>query len=165
MGRFGPYVVYQGPKAEGEKAKPKPVYASLKDPDDLFVIGMNRAVELIEAKIAGGGRGRGAAAAPLRMVGEHPDGGEIALHDGKYGPYVKWGKVNATLPKERKPDDLTLAEAIDLVNAKAPKKRKAPAKKAAGAKSGAAKKPAAKKAPARKTASKKAGGKASDAAG
>jgi len=158
MGRFGPYVVYQGPKAEGETAKPKPVYASLKDPEDLFEIGLNRAVDLIEAKKAGGGRGRGAAAAPLRTVGEHPDGGEITLHDGKYGPYVKWGKVNATLPKERGPDDLTLAEAIDLVNAKAPKRkapaRKAGANKAAGAKAEGEAAPAGK---ARKTPVKTAG--------
>ena len=168
LGRFGPYVMYQGPKAEGETAKPKPVYASLKDADDLFTIGMNRAVELIEAKRAGGGRGRGAAA--LRTVGEHPDGGEITLHDGKYGPYVKWGKVNATVPKERKAEEVTLAEAVDLVNAKAPK-RKAPAKKAA-AKGGATAKGKASKAKVGKAASKTGaakagvrGGKADDAAG
>jgi len=91
-------------------------------------------------------------------VGEHPDGGEITLHDGKYGPYVKWGKVNATLPKERGPDDLTLAEAIDLVNAKAPKRkapaRKAGANKAAGAKAEGEAAPAGK---ARKTPVKTAG--------
>lgn len=163
LGRFGPYVLFQAPKAEGEKAKPKPVYASLKDADDLFTIGLNRAVDLVEAKLAGRG-GRGAAAEPLRELGEHPEGGGgVAVMPGRYGPYVKWGKVNATLPKDRAPEDLTLAEAVDLLAAKAPKKgaarsggakakatgAKATGAKATGAKAAkpAAKKPAAKSAP------------------
>ncbi|MEM6745536.1 MAG: DNA topoisomerase, partial [Pseudomonadota bacterium] len=146
LGRFGPYVMMQAPKAEGEKAKPKPVYASLKDPEELFTVGLNRAVTLVAEKLAGRG-GRGAAAKPLRELGEHPDGGELAVYEGRYGPYVKWGKVNATLPKEMDPQKVMLAEAVDLVNAKAGSKgkKKAPAKKKTASKAVAKKKAAPRK--------------------
>ncbi len=136
FGRFGPYLMHQLPD------EPKPVYANLKDPTDVFEVGMNRAVELLAQKRANpGGRGR-AAATPLRDLGEHPqEGGPIQVFDGRYGPYVKWGKINATLPDDVKPDDVTLAQAVDLVAAKAAKggkktrAKKAPAKKKAAKKS------------------------------
>jgi len=124
-------------------------YANLKDPTEVFSIGINRAVDLIadkRAKAAAGG-GRGGVAA-LKTLGDHPDGGPVEVFAGKYGPYVKWGKVNATLPKDMAPETVTLEAALELVNAKAGsgtgKKRAAPKKAAA------AKKPAAKKAPAKK---------------
>ncbi|QIE54351.1 type I DNA topoisomerase [Pikeienuella piscinae] len=141
IGRFGPYVRH------GK------TYANLKDPDDVFTIGMNRAVELIAVKRANPGRGR-TAATPLRELGEHPSGGKINLMEGRYGPYVKWEKVNATLPKEADPATLSLEAALELIAAKAgktPKKRAAPKK--------AAKKPAKKK-PAKKPAKKRAAGDA-----
>jgi len=78
---------------------------------------------------------------------------------GRFGPYVKWGKVNATLPKGTAPEDMTLEAAIPLLAARAAaaptKGKKAPAKKAAAPKKAAARKPAAKKAPAKKAAAKK----------
>jgi len=137
FGRFGPYVQH------GK------TYANLKDPRDVFTIGVNHAVALIEDKKARGSARAGAAA--LKTLGDHPDGGAIEVFEGRYGPYVKWGKVNATLPKEITPDVVTLEQAIELVNAKGGSaKKKAPAKKAA------AKKPAAKKAaPKKKPAPKK----------
>ncbi|SDZ95445.1 type I DNA topoisomerase [Rubrimonas cliftonensis] len=138
IGRFGPYV------------KHGKTYANLPKDEDVLTIGMNRAVDLIEQKRARG-PGRGAAAAPLRVLGEHPDGGPVELHAGRYGPYVKWGKVNATLPKEVEAEAATLEMALPLIAEKAPKK-KAPAKKAA-AKSPAK---AAAKAAVGKTAKKKA---------
>ena len=115
----------------------KPVYASLKDPADVFEIGMNRAVELLAEKRANpGGRGRGAAK-PLRELGEHPDeGGPVQVFEGRYGPYVKWGKVNATLPKDETPEEITLEAATALIAEKAAKtgggrkKKAAPRKKA-----------------------------------
>ena len=55
---------------------------------------------------AKGPGGRGAAAAPLKELGDHPDGGAITVKDGKYGPYVNWGKVNATLPKGKDPQSV-----------------------------------------------------------
>ena len=97
--------------------------------------------------------GRGAGAAPLKDLGAHPETGEpIHVMAGRFGPYVKSGKINATLPKGTAPEDLTLEDALPLLAAKAgaAPKKKAPAKKAAAPKKAAAKKPAAKKAPAKK---------------
>jgi hypothetical protein len=104
--------------------------------DEVFTIGMNRALDLIAAKATRGGR---VAAAPLRELGEHPSGGKIAVMAGRYGPYVKWEKVNATLPKGMEPEDVTLEQALELIAAKAGtkgRKKAAPrAKTAAKAKS------------------------------
>ena len=152
IGRFGPYVKH------GAK------YANLPDVDEVFTIGMNRAVEVLAAKVT---RGRAAAAAPLKELGDHPEGGAIQVLSGRYGPYVKWGKVNATLPRDLEPGDVTVERALELIEAKAskggkkaaPKKaaaKKEPAAKKATAKEPAAKKPAAKKPAARKAAAKKA---------
>ncbi|MFN4159972.1 MAG: type I DNA topoisomerase [Gemmobacter sp.] len=149
IGRFGPYVKHGS------------TYANLADVEEVFTIGMNRAVEVLAQKATRGGRAPAAAA--LRELGEHPSGGIVSVMPGRYGPYVKWAKVNATLPKELSPETVTLDEALVLVAEKAGKggKAKTPAKKAppkqtaesakAPAKKPAAKKPAAKKAPARKT--------------
>ena len=129
-------------------------YANIADVDEVFTIGMNRAVEVLAAKQT---RGRAAAAAPLRELGEHPDGGPIQILGGKYGPYVKWAKVNATLPRDVTPEDLTVEQALELIAAKAaksPSKAKKPAAKKAAPKA-AAKKPAAKKPVAKKPAAKK----------
>ena len=158
IGRYGPYVKH-GPK-----------YVNLPDVDEVFTIGMNRAVEVLASKQM---RGRAAAIAPLSELGEHPDGGPVQVMSGRYGPYVKWGKVNATLPRDVEPGTLTMEQALELISAKAAKSGKKPVKKAAAktaktakaekapaktaaAKKTAAKKPAAKKAPAEKSAAKKA---------
>jgi len=146
FGRFGPYVMHKLPDAE------KPTYANLKDPDDVFEIGMNRAVELLAEKRANpSGRGR-TAAKPLKELGEHPEsGGPVNVMEGRYGPYVKWDKVNATLPKGTEPGDVTMELAVQLITEKAAKKgtrkKAAPKKKAPAKKKPAAKKPAAKKKP------------------
>jgi DNA topoisomerase-1 len=105
IGRYGPYV------------KHGKTFASLTQGDDVLTVGMNRAVELIAQKAQRGG-GRGAAQKPLRELGEHPEGGAVNLMDGRYGPYVKWEKINATLPKDTDKDTLTLEAALDLVAAK-----------------------------------------------
>ncbi|HRM75476.1 MAG TPA: topoisomerase C-terminal repeat-containing protein, partial [Paracoccus sp. (in: a-proteobacteria)] len=84
---------------------------------------------------------------------------------GRYGPYVKWGKVNATLPRDLEPGAVSMEKALELIAAKASKSGKKPAKKAAAkaekapAKKPAAKKPAAKKPAAKKPAAKKAAAK------
>ncbi|MGR3369190.1 MAG: type I DNA topoisomerase [Sagittula sp.] len=144
LGRFGPYIMHQLPDEE------KPVYVNVKEFQEVFEIGMNHAVELLAQKRANPGRGRQTAKA-LRDMGEHPDGGKISIMEGRYGPYVKWEKVNATLPKDVEPADVTMETVLELIAAKAKKK---PAKKAAAkstatkstTKKTAAKKPAAKKA-------------------
>ncbi|HEX4571585.1 MAG TPA: type I DNA topoisomerase [Dongiaceae bacterium] len=100
IGRFGPYL------------KHGPVFKSLPKDDDILSIGLNRAVSLL-AEAKGGGR-RGAA--PGKPLGEHPtEGGQVTLHEGRYGPYVKHGKVNATLPKSLAPDRVTLDGAVTLL--------------------------------------------------
>ena len=129
IGRFGPYVKHNS------------TYANLPDVEEVFTIGMNRAVEVLAQKLAGR-PGRGAAAAALKELGEHPDGGPITIMPGKYGPYVKWAKVNATIPKTIEPEALTLEEALALIAEKAGKApAKKPARKAAAAKPKAASKP------------------------
>jgi len=146
IGRFGPFV------------KHDKLYANLKEVDEVFTIGMNRAVEVLAQKAASRGAGRGAAATPLKELGEHPDGGALNVMAGRYGPYVKWEKVNATIPKETAPEDMTLEMAIALVNEKASKggKGKAKAKpKAAATPKTAAKKTTAKKTTAKKPAAKR----------
>ena len=153
IGRFGPYIKHNS------------TYANLPEVDEVFTIGMNRAVEVLAQK-ASRGAGRGAAAQPLRELGAHPDGGAVQVMPGKYGPYVKWEKVNATLPKELTPEAVTLDEALALIAEKASKGGKKPARKAAKPKAEpaekpvktAAKKPAAKK-PAAKAAPKTAAAK------
>ena len=137
IGRYGPFV------------KHGRTYANLPEVDEVFTIGMNRAVEVLAAKPM---RGRAPATEPLRSLGDHPDGGALQVMKGRYGPYVKWDKVNATLTKDMTPEDITLEQAIELVNAKAgAKPRKKVAAKATTKKT-PAKKTAAKKAPAKKAA-------------
>ncbi|WP_339928872.1 type I DNA topoisomerase [uncultured Brevundimonas sp.] len=145
LGRYGPFVLHAG------------TYANVADIDEVFEVGLNRAVVLLAEKRAGKFGGRGAAVAPLKDLGAHPETGDpIHVMAGRFGPYVKSGKINATLPKGTTPEDLTLEQALPLLAAKAAAgpKKKAPAKKAA-AKKPAAKKPAAKTAAAKKPAAKK----------
>lgn len=115
IGRYGPYILH---------AKK---YTSLPAEDDVLTVGINRAVALI----ADAAQKKGTSA--LRVLGTHPDDGEeIGVYSGRYGPYVKYKKVNATLPKEVGTDEITLEQALELIakKAKAPaKKKKAPAKK------------------------------------
>src|SRR6056297_2756236 len=151
LGRFGPYIMHQLPD------EAKPVYVNLKEFQEVFEIGMNRAVELLAEKRANPGRGRGTAAKALKELGEHPqDGGMISVMEGRYGPYVKWEKVNATLPKDVEPDDVTMDVAVKLIAEKAAKKggKKKATPKKAPAKKPAAKKPAAKKSTAKAPAAK-----------
>jgi len=136
LGRYGPFVLHDG------------TYANLESIEDVFSIGLNRAVTVLaEKKSRFANRGGGAAAA-LRDLGEHPDGGKIVVRDGRYGPYVNWGKVNATLPKGTEPTTLTVEKALELIAAKAgsakggkkASAKKAPAKKASAAKAKSTKK-------------------------
>jgi len=121
IGRFGPFVKHDGK------------YANLPEVEEVFTVGLNRAVDLLAAKAAAGG-GRRNAPAVLRTLGDHPDGGAVTVRDGRYGPYVNHGKVNATLPKDTTPDAVTLERALELIAARATagggKKRKAARPKA-----------------------------------
>ena len=120
IGRYGPYV------------KHGRTYANLPEVDEVFTVGLNRAVDLIAQKAAK--RGGSANQTPLKELGEHPErGGVVNVMDGRYGPYVKWDKVNATIPKGTEPGDVTMDMAVQLIaerEAKGGKKKTASRKKA-----------------------------------
>jgi DNA topoisomerase-1 len=168
LGRDGPYVQHIK------------TYANVPDVSELFEIGLNRAVSLIAEKRAGkgAGRGRAAAIAPLKALGNHPDGEPINLFNGRYGPYLKHGTINANIPRGADPVTITLEQAIELVDARAaaapstkmkgkrPAKKaaaKAPAKKAAARSIGEPKSTTTKKAPAKKAPAKAKSAKATKA--
>jgi len=115
IGRFGPYV-------ESEKK-----YASIPAGEDVLAMGLNRAVDLL-ASVKGRGQGRNAG----KEIGTHPDDGKpVTLHAGRYGPYVKHGRVNATVPAATDAEGITLEDALALIaarKAKGPSKGKAKAK-------------------------------------
>ncbi|MGR3514048.1 MAG: type I DNA topoisomerase [Paracoccaceae bacterium] len=127
IGRYGPYLKH----AESTSFKGG-TNANLESIDEVWEVGMNRAVQLIDEKKAS--RGRGRQAKTLKELGEHPDrGGLVAIMDGKYGPYVKWEKVNATLPDNTEPDNVTMEMATQLIEereAKSGKKKTTRKKKA-----------------------------------
>jgi DNA topoisomerase I len=124
IGRYGPYLAHAGK------------YARLQSTADVFETGMNAAVVKLAEAASGGGRQRGAAREPLRILGAHPRSEmEIKLMEGRYGAYVTDGTTNATLPKSIAPEQLTLEEAAQLIDARAAmpakgKKKAAPKKKA-----------------------------------
>ena len=112
-GRFGPYVCHT--KGNSDKDDNR----SLKATDDPYTITFERALELLsQPKTL-----RGAAAAKvLKAFGNHPDDGEaIEVLDGKYGPYVKHGKVNVSLTKEQTVEGLTVEEALSMLASKSGK--------------------------------------------
>jgi len=141
LGRFGPYI------------KHNTTYVSIKDPEEMFTLGMNEAVSRLADKRANPGRSRGGKV--VKDLGKHPKTEKpVQVMEGRYGPYVKYEKINATLPKGTEPKDVTMEMALEYIAAKEtkkPKKKKAAKKKPAKKKTTAKKKPAAKK----KTAAKK----------
>ncbi|MGI9451547.1 MAG: type I DNA topoisomerase [Geminicoccaceae bacterium] len=105
INRYGPYIKHDR-------------FVRLGPDDDVLTIGMNRAISLI-AEAATKGR---PAQKVLRELGDHPDDKKpVTLHEGRFGPYVKHGKINASLPKGENPESLTLEAAVALIAAKAAK--------------------------------------------
>jgi len=151
-GRFGPYLLHDGK------------FKSIPKTDSVYEIDLPRALEVLAMEREP--RGADSAASLLKSLGPHPDDGkDITVRSGRYGPYVKHGSTNATLPKDITPEEITLDEALSLIAARVAKgPAKKPAKKAAAkpaaakkAKAGdaaEAKKPAAKKAATKKTTAK-----------
>jgi DNA topoisomerase-1 len=107
IGRYGAYVQHGR------------TYANLGRDDDVLEVGGNRAIDLIVAKESGRGGGRFGSAPAGRALGDHPEGGAVAVKPGRFGAYVNWGKINATIPRGTNPDELTLEQAIELLRAKA----------------------------------------------
>ena len=145
FGRFGPFILHDG------------TYANLETAEDVFTVGINRAVDILaEKKLKGFSRPKQGA---LRDMGPHPDGGgNLQIMSGRYGAYVKFGKVNATLPQGTDPQTLSMDDAVALINARAGKepkaKKKAPARKTASKTPAVKAGSAVKKAPAKKAAKK-----------
>ncbi|MBJ3761241.1 type I DNA topoisomerase [Maribius pontilimi] len=145
IGRYGPYLKHAETTSDRGGTN-----ANLEGIDEVWTVGMNRAVQLLAEKKASRG-GRGQAAAPLRELGEHPTaGGPVNVMKGKYGPYVKWEKINATIPDTMEPENITIDQAVVLIDERAAKSGKKPARKKAAPKKAAPKKAAAKKGPAAK---------------
>ena len=102
INRYGPFV-------QLEKK-----YVRLEPGDDVLTIGMNRAIALLTEPPKG--RRAAAPSTPLRELGRHPKDNEpVQLLPGRFGPYVKHGKLNASLPKAAKPDTYTLEQAVQLL--------------------------------------------------
>ncbi len=117
LGRFGPYVVHDLGK-EGKE------YRSLKAGDDVLTIDLERAVELLAEPKKGRGGSTRKAKAPLRELGPHPEDKEpVNIYDGPYGPYVKHGKTNASIPEGQTVEQVTLENALELLAAKASTKK------------------------------------------
>ena len=109
IGPYGPYIRHNK------------TYANVKDVEEIFIVGLNRAVELIETKKALGSGRRSSKV--IRSIGDHPEGGSIDAMDGKFGKYVKWNKINATIPKNLDALSISLNEALNLINEKKSKKK------------------------------------------
>jgi len=109
IGRYGPYVQHNG------------TYANLESADEVFDVGLNRAVAALAEKKNGAKGGRGDATA-LKDLGAHPaDGAPVKVLSGRYGPYIKHGSTNANVPKGKDPQAVTLEEAVELLAARAAK--------------------------------------------
>ena len=154
IGRFGPYLLHNKK------------YTNLRGDDDVYTIGINRAVDILADAAQNQGTRRGFE--PERVLGNHPEGGEVALYKGRYGPYVQHNGIRANLPKDVEPNQFELDEAIVILAERAAKPstgkkpfrkgavaKKAPARKTSASKPAAAKKPAAKKPTVKKIAAKK----------
>lgn len=146
IGRFGPFVLHAG------------TYANLQGADEVFEVGVNRAVALLAEKRAGGRAGRGESAA-LKDLGAHPaDGAPVKVLSGRYGPYIKHGATNANVPRGTDPQAVTLEQAVLLLAERAAKGggKKKPARAAKTKAPKAAAKTAAKTKTTKKAATKKA---------
>jgi DNA topoisomerase-1 len=146
LGRYGPFIQHDG------------MYANLPTVEEVFTVGINRAVVLLAEKKAGkANRFQRVAPTVLKELGDHPsEGGKVQVLSGRYGPYVKHGDVNATLPRGKDPAGLSMDEAVQLIAervAKGPSTRKGGRGKAARQKGDTTKPPAAKGARSREAAS------------
>ncbi|MGC6517164.1 MAG: type I DNA topoisomerase [Candidatus Puniceispirillaceae bacterium] len=131
IGRFGPYLKYQGK------------FASLPKDEDVLAIGINRAVDILAeaAKKAG------------RTLGDHPDGGKVEMKKGRFGPYIEHNKLRAPVPRGTDMETITLEMGLEWLAKKAAQPQKKAAKKKSAKKKTATKKKAT---PKKKTAAKKA---------
>jgi DNA topoisomerase-1 len=153
LGRFGPYVVHD----QGKEGKD---YRSLKASDNVLTIELDRGLELLAEPKKGRGGSTRKSKAPLRELGAHPEDGEpVNIYDGPYGPYVKHGKTNASIPEEESVEEITLEKSLELLAAKASTKKSTRSSKSTSStksKTTTAKKTTRKKTPKETSTSKKA---------
>jgi DNA topoisomerase I len=147
IGMYGPYVLHA--KKYGNFDKKTHTY-TLDDGSrtvDVLTVDMDAALEMLSKSKS---RGK---PEPMKKLGEHPEDGQpVEIYEGKYGPYVKHGKINATVPKETDPLALTLPEVLPWLEEKAAKK---------GARKGSKKSAPTKKTSPKKSASRKSTSKTS----
>lgn len=147
IGMYGPYVLYDR------------TYASLKAEDDVLTVSLDRAIQLINEK-----RARFGGQDALRELGDHPeDKKPVKIMSGRYGPYIKWNRVNASLPEGVTAEEVTMERAVELLAERAGKKGGKAAR--GGKKAAAPKAEKAEKAPAKKKTTKKAAAKTASADG
>ncbi|MEX0680546.1 MAG: type I DNA topoisomerase [Balneolales bacterium] len=104
MGRFGPFVVHEG------------TFQSLTKADNVLEIGLDRAVELLKKKSE---KKQSKQSTVIKDMGEHPENGEqIRIMTGRYGPYVKYGKKNISIPKHKDANALDMGAVLDLIKQK-----------------------------------------------
>ena len=116
IGRFGPYVLHDRK------------YVSLKEPMAVLSVTLERAVAIIAAAPD---KRAGAAKETLKELGDHPeDGNPVRVYNGRYGPYVNHGRINATLPKDTEPESVTMPQALELIEARKARKKTKRKKKA-----------------------------------
>jgi DNA topoisomerase-1 len=108
IGRYGPYLAHDGK------------YAKLGSTAEVFETGMNAAVAKLADAASGGGK-RASSREPIAVLGSHPNGKDVKVLEGRYGPYVSDGSTHATLPKGVDPKSITLDEAIRLIDERAAK--------------------------------------------
>jgi DNA topoisomerase-1 len=117
LGRFGPYVVHD----QGKEGKD---YRSLKAGDDVLTVSLERALQLLSEPKKGRGGSSSKSKAALRELGTHPeDGTPVNIYDGPYGPYIKHGKTNVSIPEGQTVEDVTLDTALQLIAAKTSTKK------------------------------------------
>lgn len=113
IGRYGPYLAHSGK------------YVSLETIDDVFTIGINHAVTLLEQKKETKGKtSKTSSASILAELGEHPKGEKVTIRTGRYGPYINWKKINVPVPKTKEINEISLEEAVELITKKQEKAKK-----------------------------------------
>ena len=105
IGPYGPYLKHNS------------VYANIKDLEDFLSIGMNRAVELLSENEKKNSNSKQASSV-LKIIGVHPEGGDIQLMNGRFGPYIKYKKSNISIKNKDNLEDINLDVALELINNK-----------------------------------------------
>ena len=105
IGPYGPYLKHNS------------VYANIKDLEDFLSIGMNRAVELLSENEKKNSNSKNASSV-LKIIGVHPQGGDIQLMNGRFGPYIKYKKSNISIKNKDNLEDINLDVALELINNK-----------------------------------------------